>query len=122
MISITENEEKELDKGNLVTVKDNQRFTINTYNIICYGAIDFNLKSDDFDTLLSLDFINPTGTLGVSIPTNYDYETHSCTLIDRRIKYFDSTNPGLVCRYFHGKLGKPERVCIFREIINARRT
>ena len=122
MIAITDKEEKNLDSGLLICDKGNQHFCIHSDEIICYGEIDFNTASDDYYSLENMKWLDYLDYKGISIPADYDYEEHACYPPSNFIRYTETFNPAVLAQYLHGRLGKPQRVCIFKEKINAKRT
>lgn len=115
MIPISEKEELALDKGLLHTTRNGFTFTIESKDVICYGEIDFHDGSDDFEVIQGMNWLNWVCGLGVCVPSDYDYEEHCCYSPNKSYRFYDSSNPAVVAQYFHGRLGKPKRVCIFKE-------
>ena len=119
MIAITEKEETALDNGFLQTTKDNQTFTI--YNnkeqsdVICYGMLDLSTNSDDYNVIEGMNFLDHCTGLGISVPANYNYKKHCCYSHNHKYMTYDTTNPAVLIQWKHGLIGKPERVCIFKE-------
>jgi len=122
MIPISEEEEKKLDSGFLMTNKGNASFKIHSTDIICYGNIDFHTNSDDFYAIENMKWLDFLIGLGICVPSDYNYDEHCCYSPIKRARYYDTTNPAVISQYKHAVLGKPERCCIFREIVkNVRR-
>ena len=115
MIPISEKEELALDKGLLVTKRNDFMFTIDKSTVIAYGEIDFHNSSDDFDVIQGMNWLDTVQGLGVIIPANYDYKEHCCYSPYKFYTQYDTSNPALVAQYFHARLGKPKRCCIFKE-------
>ena len=116
MIPITEDDEKQLDKGSLHIIKGDQEFVILPDKIICYGKIDFSNNSEDLDTISNMNWLDHLILRGVTVPSDYNYEEHSCCPPGKYIRYYDTTNPAVIVKYAHACLGKPERCCIFKQI------
>lgn len=117
MISITEEDEKNLDKGSLHAIRGDKEFFILSNNVICYGEIDFSNYSEDLDVISNMDWLDHLTLRGVIVPSDYNYEEHCCYPPGKYIRYYDTTNPAIVTKYAHACLGKPERCCIFKQII-----
>ena len=115
MIPITDKEEQELDKGVLHTVKSEFVFNIESRNVICYGEINFHDNSEDFNVIENMNWLSWVCGLGVCVPSDYNYEEHCCYSPMKHYRYYDTSNPAIVAQYFHARLGKTERVCIFKE-------
>lgn len=122
MIPISEKEEKLLDNGFLRTVRNGFSFGIDKRNVICYGEIDFRDGSDDFEVIQGMNWLDHIMGLGICVPSDYNYEEHCCYSPTKRYRYYDTSNPAIVAQYFHGRLGKPQRCCIFKEKRNGRYT
>ncbi len=117
IIPITEKEEKQLDKGFLQTTRDDQTFNIHSNDIVCYGDIDFSTGSDDYNAIERMKWLDYLGVKGICVPSDYDYETHCCYSPERFARYTETFNPAVLAQYIHGRLGKPQRCCIFKEHI-----
>jgi len=120
IIPITEKEEKQLDKGFLQTTRDNQTFNIHSNEIICYGEIDFNTGSEDYDVIEDMKWLDHLEAKGICIPSDYNYTNHTCYPPGRKVRWTETFNPAVLAQYIHARLGKPERCCIFKEKINVK--
>ena len=114
IISIDEKEEKKLDKGFLQCVRDDQTFSIHQNEIVCYGEIDFTTGSDDYNTIEEMTWLEYLGAKGICIPSDYNYEEHCCYSPISKCRYTETFNPARLTQYLHSRLGKPQRVCIFK--------
>lgn len=121
MIPITEKEELALDNGFLQTVRNGFTFNINNNkkysDIIAYGEIDLHNGSDDFEVIQNMNFLDHLGALGICIPSDFNYDENCCYSPIKHYRYYDTTNPAKVAQYYHARLGKPKRCCIFKERI-----
>lgn len=117
IIPINEKEEKFLDSGFLKVVRGNQKFTITSDNIICYGDINLHTNSDDFCTIEDMKWLEHLTCRGIVVPSDYNYDEHCCYSPCERARYYDTTNPAIVTQYKHAMLDKPKRCCIFKERI-----
>ena len=117
MIPISEKEELTLDKGILIAKRNDFTFTIDKSTVICYGEIDLHDGSDDFEVIQGMNWLDHLGALGICVPSDYSYEEHCCYSPIKSYRYYDTTNPAVVTQYIHGRLGKPQRCCIFKEKI-----
>ena len=99
MIPISEKEELALDKGMLVTKRDDFMFTIDKSTVICYGEIDFNDGSDDFEVIQGMNWLDHLGSLGVCVPSDYNYKEHFflllafCRMPISYAKFYDDLKP-----------------------------
>lgn len=116
MTSISEEEEYRLDTDKKITiVRDNILFTVNIKNVYCYGVIDFDDYSDDYNAIDNFDWFKACTTQGKFVPNNYNYESHAVEQ-DSKNKYIqdiETWSPAQYTQYLHGCLGKPHRVLIF---------
>lgn len=115
IIPITEKEEKQLDTGSLTTTRNDQIFNIESNQIICYGEINFHTNSDDYDTIEQMKWFDYLDAKGISIPSDYDYEEHCCYTPNKKVRWYETFNPAVLAQYYHARLNKPQRVCIFKE-------
>lgn len=116
---ITKDEEDKLDSGRTLIIKrGDKQFKITSKDYYCYGSIDFNTGSDDYNTLASFKLIKlRDGMRGFYIPSNYNYNTHSATSDRPKGRWYDTLKSEKVCQYLHGVLGKPEKTIIFKQIV-----
>lgn len=115
MIPISEKEEKALDNGNLVCERGGFKYSIDSSHVICYGEIDFSDNSEDFQVISAMNWLDHLTQQGIAVPSDYNYKEHCCYSPIKCYRYYDTTNPAIVSQYAHACLGKPQRVCIFRE-------
>ena len=115
MIPISEKEENSLDNGNLVCNRGGFKYYIDSSQVICYGEIDFSDNSDDFKVISAMNWLDHLTQQGIRVPSDYNYKEHCCYSPIKFCRYYDTTNPAIVSQYAHACLGKPQRVCIFRE-------
>ena len=115
MASITEKQEKEIDKtGSLVIKLGAGYYNVTPKSIIGYGNIDFTDGSDDMIYLSEQRFLDHLIERGIWVPARYNYDEHCCYSKCRKPEYFDTTRPELLCKYVHAMLGKPKTVLIFK--------
>lgn len=116
MTYITEEEEKELDNigdGCIELDRGNTTFTITGRSIYCYGEVNFE-SEEDLNTIDSFRFLGHLQEKGVSVPTDYDYKEHCCYSPTRRYRHTETFKPSVLAKYSHGRLGKPERIVLFK--------
>lgn len=117
MTWITDEEESLLDEGKEIKIKrGNRDFVINEYNTYCYGIIDYKLGSNDSKVIATFNFLDFMIFAGRFVPSNYDYNTHSCISDQPFYKHYETWNPSVVAQYCHGVLGKPKRSILFRQL------
>lgn len=115
MIPITEKEEQQLDNTGVLHWRRNEfSFVITAESKPIYGAIDFHTNSDDYYIIEEMNWFSHLVSLGVCVPSDYNYEEHCCYSPIKYSRYYDTVNPAVVAQYKHGTLGKPERCCIFK--------
>lgn len=111
MTPISYKEESQLDRGhNIDVTRGGITFHLGKDNVLAYGEVDFHTGSEDYEHFEDLIDYKDI----VHIPVNYDYDTHTCKTDTKMYKTCESTNIADMCQYAHGRLGKPQRVAIFR--------
>lgn len=105
-----------LDNNILELVRGNKTFKILYKNIYCYGDVDFT-NDEDLDTIDDFNFLNHLSAVGISLPSDYDYDKHECRPNGTRIKYRESWSPSEVVMYNYACLGKPKKILLFKQII-----
>lgn len=121
MTSITEKEENDIDdEKSIVITRGDIMFTIHPRDIECYGEINFNKGSDDYDKLAMFPWLDHLTIRGVSIPSRYNYDKHSGYRVipSKYLTWIDTTCPEKLAQYAHGFIGKPNRVVIFKRTTN----
>lgn len=115
MTYITDEDEKTLDAHNNLSLKrGNTIFKIPPENVYCYGNIDLNRNTEDYDVISTFNWLDHLSIRGICVPSNYDYKTHTCKSNLRVPRWYDTTKPEVVTQYCHGLLNKPEKIVIFR--------
>lgn len=115
MLEISENEEKELDAGKSLSLeRGGLYFTVDPYLCFAYGEFDLSPNSNDVD---KIDKANWFGRFTVRqfIPSEYDYETHTVTSDIKGGRWYDTDYVKTYIPYLYACLGKPKRICIFKE-------
>lgn len=115
MISINEEEENLLDNIKDKVIKftrGNRTFSIKSTNIFCYGEVDFNSK-EDLITIDKFKFLGDLIEVGKRIYSNYDYNSHTCTSYNGRLKWTETFSCSNIAKYAHGCLNKPKRIILF---------
>lgn len=114
---ITEKEYHNIKRGETISVeRGNCVFVISSDNVLCYGEIDFNVNSEDCETLDNFKWLNNLESKGVCIPSRYNYIKHECVSNMKSYLWTETFKISTLCRYFHGCLGKPQFTLIFREV------
>ena len=113
MAPITEKEEALLDKGRAFTIhRGDLSFSLNSDNVFAYGKVDFHKGTEDYE---NIDELIPYRDV-VHLPFNYDYDTHTCKTKTKYYQTYETDDISAMAQYAHGRLGKPERVVIFKLI------
>lgn len=113
MAPITEKEEALLDKGRAFTIhRGDLSFSLNSDNVFAYGTVDFHKGTEDYE---NIDELIPYRDV-VHLPFNYDYDTHTCKTPTKMYQTRETDDIGAMAQYAHGRLGKPNKVVIFRLI------
>ena len=111
---ITDVEEEKIENAkNVVLTYPNVKFVIKPKDVIFYGNISFDDKSEDYAILKDLTWFNHL-KFGVKLPSNYDFKNHTCRVTDI-IKYYDSYTPIDIIKFKYATLGKPKKCIIFEQ-------
>lgn len=89
-------------------------FHIEPDDVYCYGDIDFNEDSEDFETLDGFNWLNDKLN-GIHMPIDYDYATHTCLSPTSKYRTNECRSCAKMTQYAHAAIGKPKYVCIFKE-------
>ena len=117
MTYITEEEEKDLDKGGEIKlVRGDMEFTIKPRMVYCYGHVDFTTDSSDYNIIEDFDFLNFLSEVGIHIPSDYNYKKHECHSPINKVRWTETWNPARIAQYAHARLGKPDRIVLFKYI------
>ena len=113
MAPITEKEEALLDDGKAFIIhRGDLSFNLSPDNVFAYGEVDFHKGSEDYE---NMDALIPYRDM-VHLPLNYDYDTHTCKTPTKMYQTRETNDIGAMAQYAHGRLGKPNKVVIFRLI------
>ena len=116
MAPITEEQEKELDNEECIVIKanDDKSFVITAKECYAYGALDLTPNSDDIEKISKADWFRGM-YINIHLFTQYDYQSHTVTSDVAGGRWYESDNIKKYLPFLYAKLGKPERVVIFRE-------
>lgn len=117
MAPITEEQEKQLDNEETIVIEDkrnNSSFTVNAKSCYAYGKLDLSPKSKDIELIHKADWFKNL-YVNVFVFNEYDYDTHTITSDVVGGRWYETNNVKTYLPFLHAKLGKPERVVIFRE-------
>ena len=118
MISITEEQEKQLDSGkSLSLTRGGLSFNIEPDFCLGYGELDLSPNSND---CIKIDKGDWDKRLYIRhfMPSEYDYPTHSVTSDIKGGRWYDTSRALTYLPYLYACMNKPKRVCIFREYID----
>lgn len=112
MAPITEEQEVLIRKSCEINIEvNNNVYKVNPNRVWCFGKIDLTDKHD-IDGIESFDWFDDTVN-GVYIPSDYDYNTHTCSSPLPQYRFYETWHNINIVRYKHACLGKPERIVIF---------
>lgn len=118
MTHLNEKEEKSLDDAGVVKLKRGSlTFNVFKKDVYCYGEIDYNKGSDDYETLSNQDWFIDCDMQGVMVPSNYDYENNIIVSDIKGGRWYDTVKTEIVAQFKHGQLGKPKRSIIFKHYV-----
>lgn len=116
MAPITFEQELILRRGGGCDLKINNK-TINIYkkDIYCFGEFLID-SSEEIDAIEALPWFEDAKSPGAWIPSNYDYNTHTCVSDINRYRFVQTWHPYNVVQYKYACLGKPERIILFSKM------
>ena len=113
MTWITDKEEALLDKGRAISIsRGGIDFDLDSSNVFAYGQVDLHTGTDDYNAINER---IPFKDI-VHLPAHYDYDNHTCKTTVKGYQTYETDDIGAMAQYAHGKLGKPERIVIFKLI------
>lgn len=98
--------------------KNNFGEIIDENNILTYGEINLNKKSD-IELIEGLKVVNQDS--GNWIPSTFNYDDATVLTQDGIIKKYLTFNPILNFKYCHCRLGKPNRIIIYSIVKKAKK-
>lgn len=112
LAKITDLEESRIDEGKTIVITiEGRDYEIEPKQLICYGDVNLNTGSEDYNTVDKFDVIDEP----IEMPVNYDFTTHTCKSNVKRYKTAETTSAAKVIQYAYGCLGKPKKIVIFKE-------
>lgn len=119
MAPITEQQEKLLDDDQVISVVDqfDRTFIVNPKNCYAYGKLDLSPNSDNIETIAKANWFKYF-YVNIILTGKYDYNTHTVTSDVVGGRWYETDNIKDYLPYLHGKIGKPERVVIFKDVIS----
>ncbi len=113
--ALTDKEERKLDnKEPIIVYFGSRNIKITSANLICYGDVDFSTNSSDYKQVARL---IKNDDIVIHIPANYNYDLHCAFSPIKSYQTTETTNISKIVQYFHGRLGKPKKIIIFKEHI-----
>ena len=119
MTHITIEEEIEIDNRHTIKIeRGNKVFEINPNrgDIYCYGIVDFNTDSSDYNIIDNFNFLKHLNIVGIKIQSRYNYENHTCDSPKEFPLWTETWSPAELAQLAHGYLGKPERIVLFKQV------
>lgn len=115
MAPITEEQEKTLDNEDIIVIEDqyNRKFLVTPKNAYAYGKLNLSPKSEDINKLVKAQLFRGF-YVNIICFTDYDYDSHTVTSDVPGGRWYETDNVETYLPFLHGKIGKPERVVIFR--------
>ena len=119
MESITEEQEAHLDrtakKEGALKFYHPDGFVIEAKHIYLYGEVDFD-NSEDIKNIERFNLIN--NEEGNFIHSNFDYDKGIAISTELKFKEYPTWNPVLWFKYCYCIIGKPQRIIVYKRIIN----
>lgn len=116
MAPITEEQEKSLDREEIIVLEDqyNRTFIVTPKNCYAYGKLDLSPRSEDINKIIKARLFKGF-YINIVCLTNYDYDSHTVISDVPGGRWYETDNVENYLPFLHGKIGKPERVVIFRK-------
>lgn len=115
METITEKEENRIDNSSkyygAIQHELKNGYIVSNKDIYCYGKVDFK-DEEDLNLIKRFNFTYDGGNNWVE--TSFDYDNGTITSINGITKGSPTYDPVLWAKYNHAKLGKPERIIIYK--------
>lgn len=114
---LTEEEESEVDvleEVPLILERGDRTFTIKRKNIYCYGDINFN-NDKDLKILDNFNFLSHLRTVGVHIPSRYNYDKHECVSPIKKYLISETFSTLELIKYSHAVINKPNKIILFKQ-------
>lgn len=90
-------------------------FVIDAKHIYLYGEVDFD-NSEDIKNIERFNLINNED--GNFIHSNFDYDKGIAVSTELKFKQYPTWNPILWFKYCYCIIGKPQRIIVYKRIIN----
>lgn len=116
MAPITEEQENDLDneKSIIITNDSNKSFVFDSKACYAYGKLDLSPNSEDIKTIANANWFKNL-YINITLFTKYDYNNHVVVSDVIGGRWYETDNIEQYLPFLHAKLGKPERVVIFKD-------
>lgn len=116
MAPITAEQEEQLNNEDYIIIKDQfgQSFVVTDNKCYAYGELDLSPKSDNIRKIAESNWFKNL-YINIIMLSEYDYETNTVTSDVEGGRWYETDNVETYLPFLHAKIGKPERVVIFRD-------
>lgn len=116
MAPITAEQEEQLNNEDYIVIKDQfgQPFVVTDNKCYAYGELDLSPKSDNIRKIAKSNWFKNL-YVNIIMLSEYDYETNTVTSDVEGGRWYETDNVEIYLPFLHAKIGKPERVVIFRD-------
>ena len=116
MAPITAEQEEQLNNEDYIIIKDQfgQSFVVTDNKCYAYGELDLSPKSDNIRKIAKSNWFKNL-YVNIIMLSEYDYETNTVTSDVEGGRWYETDNVETYLPFLHAKIGKPERVVIFRD-------
>ena len=116
MAPITAEQEEQLNNEDYIIIKDQfgQSFVVTDNKCYAYGDLDLSPKSDNIRKIAKSNWFKNL-YVNIIMLSEYDYETNTVTSDVEGGRWYETDNIETYLPFLHAKIGKPERVVIFRD-------
>lgn len=116
MAPITAEQEEQLNNEDYIIIKDQfgQSFVVTDNKCYAYGELDLSPKSDNIKKIGKSNWFKNL-YINIIMLSEYDYETNTVTSDVEGGRWYETDNVETYLPFLYAKIGKPERVVIFRD-------
>lgn len=116
MAPITAEQEEQLNNEDYIIIKDQfgQSFVVTDNKCYAYGELDLSPRSDNIKKIAKSNWFKNL-YVNIIMLSEYDYETNTVISDVEGGRWYETDNVETYLPFLHAKIGKPERVVIFRD-------
>ena len=116
MAPITEEQEEKLNNEDYIIIRDqyDKTFLVDDKKCYAYGTLNLSPKSEDIRKIKDANWFKNLYVNIIAV-NDYDFETNTVTSDVEGGRWYETDNVETYLPFLYAKIGKPERVVIFRD-------